>query len=194
MMIDKQKLFTINGREIGDNYPPYCIAEVGINHNGSLEIAKKMIKVAKDSGADAVKFQTFKSEEFCSPDQMFTYVSQGKSVTEPMLKMFQRYELSLEDWIKIKNYCDEMDITFFSTPQNFSDLEILKNINTVAIKVGSDDFTNYPLLKNLKNKITLILSCGMSDLSEVNSALNVSGWFEGHSVALLLHISISNST
>lgn len=179
--------FEINNRKIGLDYPPYCIAEVGINHNGKVDIAKKMINVAKQAGADAVKFQTFKAKEFCLPDQMFTYKSQGKKVTEPMLDMFKRYELSSDDWLEIKDYCNKKDITFFSTPQNVTDLEILKKIGIPAIKVGSDDFTNLPLISDYKAlNLPLILSCGMSDLSEVHQALEVAGWFEGYPVALLL--------
>ena len=87
--------FQIAGRSIGPNDPPYCIAEVGINHNGDLALAKRMIDVAKEAGADAVKFQTFKAEEFCGdPKQSFTYYSQGQSVTESMLAMFKRYEFA----------------------------------------------------------------------------------------------------
>ena len=89
-MINVKNSFKINGKTIGPDEPPYCIAEVGINHNGSLKLAKEMIEVAKDSGADAVKFQTFKAEEFCGdPKQMFTYKSQGKVITESMLDMFK---------------------------------------------------------------------------------------------------------
>jgi N,N'-diacetyllegionaminate synthase len=177
----------INNRKIGPDYPPYCIAEVGINHNGEIDIAKKMINVAKQAGADAVKFQTFKAKEFCVPGQMFTYKSQGKKVTEPMLDMFKRFELSLDDWLEIKNYCNKKDITFLSTPQNVTDLKILKKIGIPAIKVGSDDFTNLPLISDYKAlNLPLILSCGMSDLSEVHQALEVAGWFDGYPVALLL--------
>ena len=70
-MTVKNVPFSINGREIGINNPPYCIAEVGINHNGSLDQAKKMIEVAKQAGADAVKFQTFKADEFCTRSNVY---------------------------------------------------------------------------------------------------------------------------
>lgn len=180
--------FSIGGRNIGPNDPPYCIAEVGINHNGDVELAKRMIEVAKDSGADAVKFQTFKAEEFCGdPDQMFTYHSQGQSVTEPMLTMFKRCELALEQWREIKAHCDIVGITFFSTPQNRSDLDLLMSIGVPAIKIGSDDFTNIPLIRSYaKENLPLILSCGMSDLSEVHQALEAVGWFMGKPAALML--------
>ncbi len=180
--------FAIAGRAIGAGHPPYCIAEVGINHNGDLDLAKRMIVAAKAAGADAVKFQTFKAEEFCGdPQQMFTYQSQGQSVTESMLAMFQRYEFSPEQWCEVKAYCLEMGITFFSSPQNRSDLDMLLEIGVPAIKVGSDDFTNLPLLRSYAEAgLPLILSCGMSDLAEVHQALHIVGWFEGRAVALLL--------
>ena len=180
--------FSIAGRSIGPSDPPYCIAEVGINHNGDLTIAKRMIEVAKAAGADAVKFQTFKAEEFCGdPEQLFTYQSQGESVTESMLGMFKRYEFPTEKWREIKAHCQSVGITFFSTPQNCSDLDVLLEIGVPAIKVGSDDFTNLPLLRNYaKSNLPLILSCGMSDLAEVHQALESVGWFDGYPVAMLL--------
>ncbi len=180
--------FTIAGHSIGPNDPPYCIAEVGINHNGDITLAKRMIEVAKEAGADAVKFQTFKAEEFCGdPAQMFTYQSQGQTVTESMLAMFQRYEFAPGQWREIRGHCDAVGITFFSTPQNRPDLDLLLSIGVPAIKIGSDDFTNLPLLRDYaKENLPLILSCGMSDLAEVHQALETVGWFNGKLVALLL--------
>jgi len=180
--------FQIAGRSIGPNDPPYCIAEVGINHNGYLDLAKRMIEVAKEAGADAVKFQTFKAEEFCGdPEQTFTYQSQGESVTESMLEMFRRYEFPEEHWLEIKTYCKTVGITFFSTPQNRTDLDLLLKLGVPAIKVGSDDFTNLPLLKSYSvTGLPIIVSCGMSDLAEVHQALEILGWFNGYPAALLL--------
>lgn len=188
-MLNQIRPFQIAGRSIGPNDLPYCIAEVGINHNGDPALAKHMIEAAKAAGADAVKFQTFKAEEFCGdPSQTFTYCSQGCSVTEPMLEMFKRYEFSLESWQEIKKHCDEVGITFFSSPQNRSDLNLLLELGVPAIKVGSDDFTNLPLLRSYaETKLPIILSCGMSDLAEVHQALETVGWFdEEYPLALLL--------
>jgi N,N'-diacetyllegionaminate synthase len=187
-MLNQIRSLQIGGRNIGHDHPPYCIAEVGINHNGDLELAKRMIEAAKAAGADAVKFQTFKAEEFCGDaNQTFTYQSQGKSVTESMLAMFQRYEFPPATWQEIKAHCDAVGITFFSTPQNNSDLDLLMEIGVPAIKVGSDDFTNLPLLRDyVKTGLPIILSCGMSDLAEVHQALDAVGWFEGYPAALLL--------
>lgn len=181
----------IGHRDITLTSEPFIIAEVGINHNGDLDRALKMIEVAKTSGADCVKFQTFKAKEFVSdPEQMFTYQSQGKSVTESMLAMFERYELPADDWQKIKAKCDAENIVFMSTPQNYSDLEILLEIGVDAIKIGSDDFTNLPLLKSYRQTgLPLIISCGMADSAEIYHSLETAGYFDGHPLILLHCIS-----
>jgi sialic acid synthase SpsE len=178
----------IGGRLIGAGCAPFIIAEVGINHCGDFERACGMIEAAKTAGADAVKFQTFKASEFCGdPQQMFTYRSQGKEVTESMLAMFQRYEFNRDDWFRLKAHCDRVGITFLSTPQNVSDLQLLLEVGIGAIKVGSDDLTNLPLIRRYaQTGLPLILSCGMSDIGEVNRALEAAGWFSGHPVAMLL--------
>ncbi|QKJ67898.1 N-acetylneuraminate synthase family protein [Deefgea piscis] len=187
-MISEKNTIKIGEREVGPNCPPFCIAEVGINHNGNIDLAKAMIVAAKEAGADAVKFQTFRAEEFCGdPYQMFTYQSQGENITEPMLDMFKRHEFSDVQWLEIKKYCDEVGITFFSTPQNHSDLMLLLDIGVPAIKIGSDDLTNLQLLrKYAESKKPIILSCGMSDIAEVHQALDAIGWFAGYPLALLV--------
>ncbi len=182
------KPFTIGGRAIGPSHAPFTIAEAGINHNGELDKALEMIRVARKAGADAVKFQTFKATEFVGdPQQQFTYQSQGKPVTESMLAMFQRYELPRAAWLEIKAECDRQGIVFMSTPQNRSDLDLLLEIGIPAVKIGSDDFTNLPLIRDYaRTGLPLILSCGMSDLSEVYQALAAAGALDGYPVALLL--------
>lgn len=179
---------TIGDRRVGPAHAPFVVAEVGINHNGELPRALEMIHVAKEAGCDAVKFQTFKAAEFVNdPAQMFTYKSQGTEVTESMLEMFRRYELPREAWSVIKAECMRCGIQFFSTPQNQSDLEILLEVGVPAVKVGSDDFTNLPLLKGYaRSGLTLILSSGMSDLSEAHQALETVGALDGYPTILLV--------
>ena len=178
----------IENRAIGPDHPPYVIAEAGINHNGEVEKALEMIAAAKAAGADAIKFQTFKAEEFVGdPNQTYTYRSQGKEVTESMLGMFRRCELPREAWVQIKAECRRQGITFLSTPQNRSDLDLLLEIGIAAIKIGSDDFTNLPLLKSYAGTgLPLILSCGMADLAEVYQALETVGALDGYPTILLL--------
>lgn len=181
-------MFKIGNKAIKKNGEPFIIAEAGINHNGELEKAFAMIEVAKKCGADAVKFQTFKAEEFIAdPKQKYTYKSQGKKITESMLKMFKRYEFSCGEWFAIKKKCDKEKIVFMSTPQNYSDLELLLKIGIPAIKVGSDDFTNTSLLKSYaKTKLPIILSCGMADFKEICSSLTAIGALSGYPTVLLL--------
>ena len=161
-------MITIGNHKLTQENDPFIIAEAGINHNGDLALACKMIDAAKKAGASAVKFQTFKAEEFCGDKkQLFTYQSNGQEVTEPMFDMFKRMEFSPQQWRQIKTYCQHQKMMFLSTPQNYSDLELLLDIGVDAIKVGSDDFTNLPLLEAYsKVGLPMILSCGMSDMAE----------------------------
>ncbi len=173
---------------VGVGCSSFIVAEVGINHNGSADLACEMVGVAKRSGCDAVKFQTFKANEFInSPAQTYTYKSQGHKVTESMLAMFQRYELPEDAWRTIKDECVRQDIQFISTPQNKSDLEFLRRLGVPAVKVGSDDFTYIPQLREFaKSGLPLILSTGMADLADVQYALDAVGAFDGYPVILLV--------
>jgi N,N'-diacetyllegionaminate synthase len=178
----------IKGRRIGPAHPAFIIAEAGINHNGEVERALEMVRAAKQAGADAIKFQTFKADEFVGdPSQTYTYRSQGREITESMLAMFRRYELPRAAWFAIKAECDHRDIIFMSTPQNRSDLDLLLEVGIPAIKVGSDDFTNLPMLRSFaQEKLPLILSCGMADMGEVYRSLETVGALDEHPVVLLL--------
>ena len=188
MKFQSQRPVLIGNRKVGFGYEPYIVAEVGINHNGDLDRAIEMIHLAKSAGCDAVKFQTFKAKEVCNnTDQTYTYKSQGKEITESMLEMFLRFELPSSAWSIIKMECEKINIQFFSTPQNISDLKILQEVGIPAIKVGSDDFTNLPLLRSYSNtNLPLILSSGMSNLSEAYQALDCIGGLDGYPVILLV--------
>ena len=178
----------IENRKVGHGNPPFIVAEAGINHNGEIEKAFELIRLAKNSGADAVKFQTFTAEKFVSDkDVMYTYQSAEKEITEPLIDILKRCEFVREEWKKIKKKCDEEKITFLSTAQNRSDLDLLLEIGISAIKIGSDDFTNLPLLKNYTNTgLPLILSSGMANLSEIRDSLETVGAQEGYPTILLV--------
>ena len=178
----------IGNYKINKNSKPFIVGEVGINHNGDIKTAFEMIEIGKKIGLNAIKFQTFKAKEFCGdPNQTYTYKSKGKEVTESMLEMFSRYEFSDVEWGKIKDKCDLEKITFLSSPQNFSDLELLLKLGIDAIKVGSDDLTNLPLLKKYSlTNLPIILSSGMSTLNEISDALDIVGTFDGYPTILLV--------
>ena len=178
----------IENFDIGTNSSPFVVGEAGINHNGEISKALEMIEVAKKTGLNAIKFQTFKASEFIvDTTQTYTYKSQGKEITESMFEMFERCEFSKEEWHKIKRKCDQEKILFLSTPQNYSDLELLLDLDIKAIKVGSDDLTNLPLLKKFAStNLPIILSSGMSTLDEVSEALDTVGFFSGYPTILLI--------
>lgn len=179
---------SINGKIIGEGYPPFIIAEAGINHNGDMKLAKEMVLLAKKAGVDAVKFQTFYAREFIQDrNLMYTYKSQGKEITEPIIDMFERSEFTAAQWKELKGFCDAEGILFLSTPGNISDLELLMSIGVKAVKVGSDDFTNIPLIRRYaKENVPLLLSCGMATGEEIDSALKNAGLYEKKELCLFL--------
>ena len=160
----------ISGHHIGKN--PFIMAEVGLNHNGDIDRALEMVRIAHLAGCDAVKFQTFAASGVCDESQTYTYHSQGREITEPRINIFRRCELPKAAWPVIKRECERMGIIFMSTPQNPSDVDILMEVGVPAIKIGSDDLTNIEMLKYCaKTGLPLILSTGMSDEKDIGNAL-----------------------
>jgi sialic acid synthase SpsE len=175
------KLIEIDGKFISNN-SIYTIVESGINHNGSIQTAYQMIEVAKESGADAIKFQTFRADEFCDKESY-------------LYPIFKKCEIRSDHWQYIKERCDLFKITFLSTPQNFSDLEILLGCGVKAIKIGSDDLTNVSLIRKYsETKLPIILSCGMADESEINIATETIREYERHYPLILMHCTSSYPT
>jgi len=179
---------TIKNFKIGSGFEPFIVAEAGLNHNGEIQKAFEMIKVVKEAGVNAIKFQTFKASEFIAdPTLTYTYLSRGKKITEPQLDLFKRCEFSREDWFKIKKKCDKEKIMFLSTPENRSDLDLLLEIGIPAIKVGSDELINLPLLKDYASTgLPIILSSGMANLDEIHDALKTVGALDGYPTILLV--------
>lgn len=153
----------------------YIIAEAGVNHNGSLELAKELIDIAKRCGADAVKFQTFKAEESTGvrADKV-EYQKKPGAIEETQFEMIKKVELAFADFAVLKQYCEKKEIDFISTPDGEQSLQCLVDLNVPTIKIGSTEVTNYPFLKKIaQSKKKIILSTGMSTLGEVEKAVNV---------------------
>jgi N,N'-diacetyllegionaminate synthase len=151
------------------------IAEAGDNHNGSEELAYKLIDAASEAGADFVKFQTFKSEAVISRfAQMADYQKINTGVTESQLDMVKKLELPFEAFVRLKKYAQKLRIGFLSTPFDFFSLEFLDSLELETIKVSSGDITNMPFLERLgRMGKKVILSTGMSDIEEVALALDI---------------------
>lgn len=150
----------------------FIIAEAGVNHNGDINIAKKLIDAALEAGADAVKFQTFKTENLVTkgaPKAQYQKETTGGGNQYEMLK---RLELNYEEHILLKRYCEEKGIMFISTPFDFESVDLLEKLHIPLYKISSGDLTNIPLLKYIaKLNKPVIVSTGMANLGEVENAV-----------------------
>ena len=154
----------------------YIIAEAGVNHNGSLELAKKLIDVAVDAGADAVKFQTFKADTLVSKKaEKADYQRQTTSADESQYEMIKKLELDEEAHRLLIDYCKRAGIQFLSTPFDLASVDLLAGtFDLPCIKIPSGEITNAPLLlKSAQTGKSVILSTGMSTLGEIEDALGV---------------------
>lgn len=153
----------------------FIIAEAGVNHNGSLEIAKKLVDKAVLAGADAVKFQTFKAEKLvCRNTKKADYQMQTTDRNESQFDMLKKLELKPEMHEELMKYCVQKNIMFLSTPFDEESMRYLVAIGVNIIKLPSGEITNYPLLcEAAKTGKKIILSTGMSDLKEVRDAVSV---------------------
>ena len=151
------------------------IAEVGVNHNGSVEKAKKLIDAAVAAGADIVKFQTFKAEQLVTKSaKMAEYQEKNTQKVETQFQMLKKLELSFKDFTELKHYCDSRGVEFLSTGFDVESLNFLLSMNPSYWKVPSGEITNLPYLEFMsKQKGIIFISTGMSTIEEVQAALNV---------------------
>ena len=150
----------IGRKNIGKESPTFVIAEAGINHNGKLKIAKKLIDSAKQCKVDAIKFQTFTADDIASSKSIY-------------YNLFKKVELSESDFGEISDYAKQNDIILFSTPFSNNAVDILSKINISAFKISSGDLTNLPLINYVakKNK-PVLLSTGMATLNEIKNTIH----------------------
>lgn len=165
--------FDINGRKIGDNHPTYIVAEIGANHNGDVNLAKKMIEVAVECGADAVKFQTYTAEELVSDvDRVLTWGPCERQKSETIGKMFNRIALPREDHKEVFEYANKLGIMAFSTPFSINGVEFLNQLQVPCFKVAASDVDYLDMLKEIgKTKKPVMLSLGKCTLGEADLAV-----------------------
>jgi N-acetylneuraminate synthase len=153
----------------------FIIAEAGVNHNGSVEMAKQLIEVAAEAGADAVKFQTFKAENIVSryaPKADYQKATTGEA--ESQLEMLRRLELDRASHEVLFAFCREKNLEFLSTPFDGESVDLLVKLGVARLKVSSGEITNAPLLlKMARTGLPIIMSTGMASLGEVEMALGV---------------------
>ncbi len=157
-----------------NNKETYFIAEGGLNHNGDVDIAKKMIDAAKKCGSNAIKFQTYKTENFVRE-------------TNQYFNVFKNAELTFEQFKELNDYAKKIGLTFFSTPFDIESAEFLYQLEVPCFKIASSDLTNLPLISRIaKMKKPMIISSGLATLNEIEEAVNCC-LFEGNNQIALLH-------
>ncbi len=165
----------------------FIIAEAGVNHNGSFELAKQLIDKAVWAGVDCIKFQTFNSKNLVSAQaQKAEYQKKTTDSNESQLDMLKKLELSHEQFKELKEYCNEKGIMFLSTPFDLESIDFLAELGVNIWKIPSGEITNYPFLRKIaKRKESVIMSTGMCTLEEVCAAVKVLKEFGTTDITLL---------
>lgn len=168
------KKVKVQDTEISEDSPTFVIAEAGVNHNGDIKTARKLIDAAVKAGANAVKFQAFKTDCLILKNvSKAVYQKRSGNQNESQYQMLKKLELSKQENLSLKNYCKKKGIIFLTTPFDEDSLKELDQLNLPAYKVSSTDLTNIPfLIKVAKKNKPIFLSTGMSYLSEIEIALN----------------------
>jgi N-acetylneuraminate synthase/N,N'-diacetyllegionaminate synthase len=177
----------VGDRTVGPGHPCFLAAEVGINHNGDLNLAHRLIDDAADGGADAVKFQNYRTEDFLSDRALtYEYVSQGRTVVEPQFDMFKRYELPPGALRELREHCDRRGVVFFSTPTGEDGVEELVRVGAALLKNGSDYLVHLPLVRAMaRTGLPTVLSTGMATLAEADDAVRAFREAGGRDLILL---------
>lgn len=171
--LGKAMTLKISNKYIGKSFPTYFIAEAGLNHNGDVNLAKKMIDEAKNANSDAIKFQTYKSENFLTENSKY-------------FDFFKNVELSFEEFKEIKEYADNVGITFLSTPFDFESADYLNKIDVPGFKIASSDVTNLPLIAHIaKMKLPIILSTGLATLDEIDESIKLCHSLQNDQISIL---------
>ena len=161
----------IDGTPIGPDVPPYVIAEAGVNHNGDLGTAEELVNAAAEAGADAVKFQTFSADRLVTREASKADYQTETTGEGSQYEMLKRYELDRAAHERLIDRCAERGITFLSTPFDPGSADMLADLGLPAIKVGSGELDNHPLLEHVAGLgLPMVVSTGMGTMAEVHAA------------------------
>ncbi|MBU1564930.1 MAG: N-acetylneuraminate synthase family protein [Proteobacteria bacterium] len=178
----------VGNRMIGTDHPCFIVAEIGLNHNGDMALAKRTIDAAIDAGVDSVKFQNYRTEDFiCDTRLTHTYENYGKKVIESQYDMFKRCELDYKKLSELKTHCDQKGVDFHSTPTGMDGLADLLAMGVAILKNGSDYLGHLPLIEAMGNSgLPTVLSTGMATRKEIEVAVE---FFRktGNAQLILLH-------
>jgi len=185
-------ILQIGQRSVGDGRPAFIIAEIGINHNGDINLAHRLIDQAAEAHCDAVKFQNYRTEDFIFDRSLVhKYVSQGIEVSESQFELFKRCELSPSTFAELAEHCKGRGIMFLSTPTSEKGIRELIDLGAPALKNGSDYLVNLPLIRAMgQTGLPCILSTGMGTLDEITEALHAFRDGGGKDVILLVCTSL----
>ena len=183
----------LGNREITNKSKPYIIAEIGVNHEGSMDLAKRLIDLAKEGGADAAKFQSYKAENLASKHSP-AYWDTKKEKTKSQYQLFKKYDhFEPDDYIKLSEHSKQVGIDFLSTPFDDFAIEFLDPL-VPFYKIASADITNIPFLRKIAKKgKPVVLSTGASKMTEINQSIKILN-FNGTSAIALLHCILNYPT
>lgn len=167
------RMITIGSRPIGAGHPCFVIAEAGVNHNGDIDMAHRLVDVAVESGADAIKFQTFTADRLASSDaQKAAYQMQTTDAGESQHAMLKRLELAPDAHRVLMRHCADRGIMFLSSPFDETAADLLEDLGVAAFKIPSGEIVNLPFLRHVAKKgRPIILSTGMASMDEVTAAV-----------------------
>jgi N-acetylneuraminate synthase/N,N'-diacetyllegionaminate synthase len=187
------KKIKIGNRFVGEGEPCFIVAEAGANHNGKIDLAKELVKKAAESGADAIKFQTYVAGKLATKTAPKYWMDNRPQETQ--YEVFSKLDkLTEEEWRELAEFCSEKNIIFLSTPFDVKSADLLDELGVPAFKVASADITCLPLIKHIaKKRKPLILSTGMATIEEIRDAIRVIKSV-GNDQIILLHCTLSYPT
>lgn len=179
------KTIVIDKSIVGNNLTPYIIAEIGVNHEGDLDLAKRLIDEAAEGGAHAAKFQSYKANKIASKNSP-AYWDTSKEPTDSQFKLFQKFDsFTPEDYEELARHCESVGIHFMSTPFDLDAVDFLDPLMP-AFKIASADITNVPLIRKCANKgKPVIISTGAATLAEIEFAVNTAKQAGAKEISLL---------